>query len=439
MNLLIVELKKHEVVFASFSSKRGEPIFIEATRHNLDDEETLPRLLAELVGKAGDERKVVLALPADRFFSRELSLPVSDRHKLRELLPLELKGETAVDADELVFDALPLAAGRVLAIWAKKRDLVEKIHLFTEAGLEPEIVTTSLFHWGALLPVGTAAGALAITDNEGLAVFQDGAPVCFRTLTSGDPQAEIARTLAALEITSGLQPATVYRHGSYNGGAATNEPPPFARLPMTGTYADTFGGDGVAAGDLAGAYAVAKACTAGEPLNLRTGPLAFTATRNKVRRKLRLTLALAIAFALLLLSESGVRYFLVRNDLHSLNNSIRAAYREIFPTRKKPVDEVAELRSEIKRLGGSRTSSSVLPVLKMLSEVKGEEISGIYEAELDGNDVRLKGDARSIQAVNDFKGRAAAFFTGAEVSEIKSRPDGSITFVFHGTYKEANK
>ena len=39
---------------------------------------------------------------------REIELPISDRRKVRDILPLELKGETAVDTDELVFDALSL-------------------------------------------------------------------------------------------------------------------------------------------------------------------------------------------------------------------------------------------------------------------------------------------------------------------------------------------
>jgi general secretion pathway protein L len=143
----------------------------------------------------------------------------------------------------------------------------------------------------------------------------------------------------------------------------------------------------------------------------------------------------AAAVVVLVFAESAVRYALAKRDLASIDLSIRGVYKEIFPTRKKPVDEVAEVRSEIKRLEGAKTSSNLLKLLKDLAEVKGDEVTGIYETEVDGSEVRLKGEARSFQAANDFKGRAAKLFDGGEVSEIKSRPDGSVTFSFRGKIK----
>ena len=85
---------------------------------------------------------------------REIELPITDRRKVREVLPLEMKGETAVDTDELVFDVLSLEGGKFLAIWAKREKIAEHIRMMTEQGMEPEIVTASLFHWQTLLPDG---------------------------------------------------------------------------------------------------------------------------------------------------------------------------------------------------------------------------------------------------------------------------------------------
>jgi general secretion pathway protein L len=138
---------------------------------------------------------------------------------------------------------------------------------------------------------------------------------------------------------------------------------------------------------------------------------------------------------LLLFVESGVRYYLVKRDLASLELSIKGIYKEVFPTRSKAVDEVSELRAEIKKLESAKTSSNVLKLLKDLAMIKGDDVGGIYETEVDGPEVRLKGDARSFQAVNDFKVRASKILDQAEVSEIKSRPDGSVTFNFRGKMK----
>lgn len=425
MDILIVQLKRNELILAGFRPKKGGVSFLCAERHPLEGGEgEISRILRETPATAG-ERRVVLALPPTLLFMRELEMPITDRAKVRELLPLELKGETALDTDALAFDALPLAQGKFLAVWGRSKELAEKIELLKGAGLEPELVTASLFHWNKLAP---AAGTVAVTDGEALAAYRDGAAIFFRALPAGSGEAELARTVAALELARGVQ---VDRVISYVRSSEASASPAQAVPGLAGA----FGEDAHAAHDLAGAYAVAAAVAEGSALNLRRGSLAYTAGNEKLYKRLRLTMILAAALVLLVFAESGVRYYLVQRDLASLDLSIRGIYKEIFPARKKVVDEVSELRSEIKKLEGAKTSSNVLKLLKDLAEVKGEDVSGIYETEVDGSEVRLKGDAQSFQAANDFKGRAAHLFDGAEVSEIKSRPDGSVSFTFRGKTK----
>ncbi|GAB7028197.1 type II secretion system protein GspL [Geotalea toluenoxydans] len=437
MNLLIIQLKRNELVFANFRSKRGELSFIEAARHPLSQEDSLPVLLQEFAAKKAEERRVILAIPSNHLFMREMELPIADRRKVRELLPLELKGETAVDTDQLVFDALPLTEGKVLAVWAKHHWLQETIALLVEKGLEPEIVTASLFNWQSLIPAEAGTGTVALTDGESLVVYQDKKPIFFRVLAGGE--SETARTLAAVEIAKGTAVERAFAHGGHSRQDAPGTSPAAASispLAIDGEFAETFAGDADAARDLAGAYAVARAVIAGDAINLRSGDLAYTAGTAKTRKKLRLSMILAGCVVALLFAEAGLRWYLVKKDLDSLNSSINKIYREVFPTRKKAVDEVAELRSEIKRLNSGKASSNTLIVLKTLAEAKGDDIFGVFEAEIDGNQVRLKGDAKSFQAVNDFKTKSASLLSGAEVSETKSKPDGSVTFVLRGTLKE---
>ncbi len=443
MNYLIVHVTKNESIFARFQKRRGTLVFLDASRNPLDSEHSLPALLAERGGRREDET-IVLSLPPGLLFLREIDLPISDRRKIREVLPLELKGETAVDTDDLVFDGLPLEDGKVLAVWVKRKDVAESIRIMTEARMEPEFVTASLFHWQRLLPAEDS-GVVAITDGEAVAVYRDGRPLFFRPLTEGEFLVEVKKTLTALEIGKGVQVEKVFLHGGAARGyadyssAAAPADIRFIPLPIAGEPAETFGDDHAAALDLAGAYAAARATLSGDPVNFRSGNLSYTAGRDLARRKFRLSMALAAVFVLFLFGEAGLRYFLVKRDLDSLNASIRTIYREVFPNRKKPVDEVGELRSEIKRLGGGAATGNTLAALKQIAEMKGDDVTGIYEAEVEGGQVRLKGDARSIQAVNDFKARAGVMYTGAEVAEIKSRPDGSVSFVFRGTLKGGEK
>ena len=425
MDILIVQLKRTELVLAGFRAKKGGVSFVSAERHPLEGEEgELSRILKGTSLDAGEHR-VILSLPPTMLFMRELELPISDRAKVRELLPLELKGETALDTDALAFDALPLTGGKFLAVWGRVKELSEKIELLKDAGLEPEMVTASLFHWNKLAP---ASGTVAVTDGEALAAFGDGAPLYFRALPAGSGETELTRTVAALELARGVQVGQVISHAT---GSKGGDSP----APSSHGLSEAFGEDAHAAHDLAGAYAVAAAVADGSALNLRRGALAYTAGSDKLYRRLRLSMILAAALVLLVFAESGVRYYLVQRDLASLDLSIKGIYKEVFPTRKKAVDEVSELRSEIKRLEGAKTSSNLLKLLKELAEIKGEDVAGIYETELNGADVSLKGDAKNFQVANDFKARAATLLDGAEVSDTKSRQDGSVTFTLRGKMK----
>ncbi|NVN98763.1 MAG: general secretion pathway protein GspL, partial [Geobacteraceae bacterium] len=121
-----------------------------------------------------------------------------------------------------------------------------------------------------------------------------------------------------------------------------------------------------------------------------------------------------------------------------LNASITGLYKEVFPTRAKAVDEVSELKAEIKKLGASG-SDGALSVLKKLTDAKGDDPREIYEVDFDGTTVSGRGYDRSVQTVSDFKTKALLQFATFEVSEIKSRPDGSVSFAFRGALKGGGK
>jgi general secretion pathway protein L len=431
MNCLVIQLAAGEAVFARFARRGGNLAFLKAERHELTEETPLPALLSGL--KEDAQSRVILSIPASQLFFREVEIPISDRKKLRELLPMELKGETALDADELLFDSIPVAEGRVLAVWCRKSYVAEQIALLAEHGLEPEVVTSALLHWQQLLPNETGR-TVAITDGEAVAFFGDGTPLFFRALAGG--RRELDRTIAAVEAAKETALDALYLHGPVLRG--TREEWPGEPLPPKPDMAALFAEAGASLA-LASSYAVVRDCLTGNPVNFRQRELAYTAGDLRLRKKLMLTAGLAALLVVLTFGELGLRYFLAKRDLDSLNGSIRTMYRQIFPDRKKPVDEVSELRSEIRRLGGSGQGATVLPLLKKVAELKTDDIAGIYEVEIEGGQLRLKGDARSVQAVNDFRARSAALFGNPELGEVKSRPDGSVSFVFRATPKGGEK
>lgn len=142
---------------------------------------------------------------------------------------------------------------------------------------------------------------------------------------------------------------------------------------------------------------------------------------------------------MLLFAGKGLQYRAAVADTASLNKSIATIYREIFPSRAKAVDEISEIKGEIKKLAGVESSSGYLDILKKLADAKGNSINGLYEAELEGRNLRIKGDASSAQKVNELKAALAPLLATVELGEVKSRPDGTVGFSLTGTLKEGTK
>lgn len=428
MFITVIQKKTAEFIISRFQVKRGALLFVRGVRHLLTEEDVSVDDILASWGAECQADRLVLALPPTLFSLRELDLAVSDRKKCRDIIPLELKGETAADTDEPVYEALPLAGGRTAAIWVKQSLLAEELQLLAAHGLDPEIITCSMFNWQELLP-DPCEGGVALTDGESVAIYRDRQPLFFRALPKGGEN-PLAATIAAVELAKEVRVETIFSLGAPMPGTV--------ELPYGGQLANAFPGDSAAAADLAAHYAMARELAFGDPVNLRRGALRFTRAGDNLKKKLRITGALAAALVLLVFAEAGVRYFILQRDITSLNSSIRAIYKNVFPTRTKAVDEVAELKAEIKRLGATG-SEGALAVLKRLTDAKGDEPREIYEVDFDGVQVTGRGYDRSAQGVNDFKTKAALQFGAFEVSEIKSRSDGSVSFAFRGTLKGGGK
>lgn len=428
MEILVVAQRPGELAAARFSCRRKEVAFIDGQRVPLESQHGLGDAVAAMAPLRQGVDCVVLAADPALFSFRDMELPLRDRRKLRQVLPLELKGETAQEADELQFEALP-ADDRVLALWMKKKVLAEFITTFAGAGWEPAVVTTPLLYRRYLVPQQEPDAAFAVADAAGVAVFSAAQPVYFRPFRSGTWKSELERTLAALELGKGLEVPQVYLIGDQAEEAVSLQGKEGERVYFPLSC------DEVGDADL---YAVACAVAEGDVADFRHGEFAYRGQFDQLMKKLRLTAILAGILGLLLIAEGVVRYTFVRRDLLSLDKSIAAIYRDAFPGRRKAVDEVAELKAEIRRLGGTMPSVGVLTVLRRVSEAKTDDIIGIYEAEVEGGKLQVKGDARSTEAVAQFKGRLAPFMD-AEVTEMKSNNDGSVSFILRGAFKEGAK
>ncbi len=436
MDCLILQVATTELTVAHFGVTRGATELIGAASIELNGERTLAEAIGGVAEKIVGSPRVVLCLSPALFAQRSITLPFNDMRKVREVLPAHLQGECAMPIDELSLGVMAAGTGRFLALWALKRDIGEAISRFRDAGLEPQVITALPFAYGEL--PGIPADCF-VCDGTILALIRGGKLSYFRTFNTTPTGPMIAATLAALELSGGELPTRLCLIGAAAVTMAPDSLPLAAEVVAVPTDLGKLFKNEETFQQLAGHYAVARACFAGRLPDFRQGEHAWTAGDAKLRRKLVLTGLLATGIMVLLLAQEGLKYRAVTTDLAAVNKSIAAMYREIFPTRSKAVDEVAEIKGEIKKLSGVESTGSYLDVLKIVAEAKGNTINGLYEAEYEGRTIRIKGDARSNQAVNEFKAALMPLMASVELGEVKSRPDGMVGFTLTGTMKETNK
>ncbi len=436
MDYLILQVEDKLLTVARFGMSRRSAELIAAASLVLDEERSLADAVRNVAENMAGSPRVVLCLPPVLFAQRSITLPFNDLRKVRAVLPSHLQGEIALPVEELALGVLPDGEGHFLALWARTSDIGAAIVAFREGGLEPQVVSSLPF---ALADLPGVPPDCVVCSGNTLAVLSSSHLTYFRAFNSAVTTPMIAATLSALELSAGSQPPRLCLIGAgVELADADTLPLPVEVVEVPPELGHLFKNDETFH-QLAGLYAVAQACYAGTLPDFRQGELAWTAGDARLRRKLLLTGILAAVVVLLLFIGKGFQYRAASADIASLNKSIESMYHEIFPTRSKAVDEISEIKGEMRKIGGIETSGGYLDVLKKLAEAKGNSINGLYESELEGRTLRIKGDANSAQAVNEFKAALAPLLSVSELGEVKSRPDGTVTFRITGTLREGTK
>lgn len=437
MDYLILQVEEKRVLAAQFRFSGHSSELAGAASFEREGERSLADTLAQVATRVKAGSRVILCLPPAIFAMRTLQLPLDDLRKVREVLPAHLQGELPLPVDELALDVLAAGKGVFLALWAKKNEIAHAIEVCRGAGIEPQIVSSLPFASNYILGVPDDC---ALYDGNALTVMAAGQLTFFRALEAPSAPQTVPATFSALELTGMPLPPQICLIGPAGSGLAEagTLPLPAQLLTAPADSGRLFKNEQTYQ-QLAGLHAVARACQAGRLPDFRRGELAWTAGDATLRKKLLLSALLAAVLIVGLLANKWLHYRAVRADLASVNSSIAALYRDIFPNRAKAVDELAEVKGEIRKLTGTEGSSAYLDLLKKLAEAKGATINGLYEAEVEGRSLRVKGDARSAQAVNQFKESLEPILASSQLGEVKSRPDGNVSFSLTGTLKEVTR
>lgn len=434
MDCLIIQIEPDRLRSARFSFSGTGVTCPGVDELSLDGEHDLQKPLFRLLQGGGESVHTVVCLHPSLVAQRVVTLPFTELRKVREVLPGQMQGETALPVEEIVFDALPLEPGEFLALWARRSQVREAIDRCISLGCEPRVVTSGVAAW-PFLP-GCPDDAL-VTDGRVVAVVRAGRLRCWQTVPGRDRGEEIRRCLAAWELAGHVLPTRLLVFGRQMADVETLSDQAYSveRLPLPQEWVRLFGNDDVFQNS-AELCAVALAYRYKALPDFRRGDLVWTVGDVFLKKRLLITVGLALVAVLLFFVYQGLQYRRAQTDLTSVNSSITTLYREVFPGRRAAVDEIAEIKGELRKLSTRSRGAGVLAQLKGLAEAKGSTIDSLYEVEIEGNALRIKGDARSSQAVTDFKGALGSLAASVTVGELKSKPGGTVGFSLSATLKE---
>lgn len=434
--VLMIDIKKDGVFAGLYTPGRTEPsgFFNEAlplsadgAAHIRDLKHALSQILHSIqVLGFKDFESVLVSIPATDLSIRMLTIPFDERDKILEALPFELTGLLPFEPDDAVLDAIPLGNGKALAAAVEKKVLREYLEAFTEAGLEPSWIGSSLLSMPLLFnELYGGPGAKAFINRESITVSEEGRLKFFKPVKRVDG---LRLALTYLEA-EGIALSEVY---------STGWPPEdlAALLPDIKTN-ETIVLPGNYPPEGAGVYALfltLKGRFLEDTLNFRKGEFEYTKEKIELKRKLKFT-AIALSVILVLIaSDVYIRYLTLANELAAYKETLRVSYLQLFPGEKDIGDEVYQLEAKVKALQkdaeAAKGGFSPLNVMNSMAREAGSVKARLNDISIANGRVTAKGEAESFEGANRLKSALSKdpLFTDAKLTDVKARAGGGATF-----------
>jgi type II secretion system protein L len=385
--------------------------------------------------------KIISAIPGRLFSQRVLTLPFADRKRVEKALPFEVEDVVPFDLGDIVIDHLVLggsaakkdAETQVLCMMLPKAVLRRHLELLAEAGIDPQVIVPSYAGLSAvanMMPKDTAPFLLCGSD---VCFRHDGTLKALRSFSDSQSTGGLYHVLQALETEQKekLEKAALL----IDDGAAR------AVLAEAGMAVD------LVIPEINGKKAqdpVSLGVALLDELNFRKGEFAFRVADEGTRRRKRMLLITGAVAAMLLIVNIGVKYSIVQSGYGKLDTEIKEVYRQAVPDGKPAADPVRQLRDKLneakKRFGALGSGTSALDVMKVVTDVIPKEVRvGFTEFVLEGERLKLQGEASSFEAVDKIKAelQKSPLFADVTVQDTRMGVDNKVKFRFDIKLRQA--
>jgi len=395
-------------------------------------------LIDILVNKSGDwaGAKIIASIPGHRFTQRLVHFPFSDRKRVEKALPFELEDNVPFALDDVVIDYLILDGGKtakdtdaskeaaVLGIMLPKEVLKRHLELLASAGIDPQVIVPSYNGLDALSKMMKVEGCTLLTCGSDLCLRSGETVKGLRSFSGSGSTSGIRHTVQALEIEQKERVEKVLALCPDDSLQTI-----FAEMGIAVEQAVPELGGEKAADPLSLGLALS------EHVNFRKQEFAYHLADEGARRRKRTLIIAGVVAAALLVVNLGVKLYVVETAYGKLDKEIRDVYRQAVPDAKVVADPLRQLRSSLeearKKFGVLGTGTSALDAMKAVTDGIPKEVRvGFQEFNLEGDRLKLQGEAASFESVDKIKAelQKAALFSDVTVLDTRMGTDNKVKF-----------
>ncbi|MBI5182565.1 MAG: pilus assembly protein PilM [Nitrospirae bacterium] len=357
--------------------------------------------------------------------SRIIKLPIKDTKKIDKTIPFEAEENFPFPPEGLIIDYQILESGEkdtTVAIVAVEKDKIKaNLDALLNSGIDPMVIDVPPSAISAIASryLEGRKGCYAIvyigSQDADVGIYKEGRIRSFRNIPLMEGwEKEVSNTLYAYQAIQGDEIEDIYLCGNtIKDGALKGEIK--GNYNIEPLYIElTNGQDKKIEGEYTKALGLALRGAGGKgfKINLRRGEFAYRKEHAEFRKKTVYTAAIAGIALLLLILNFSIKYYMIESRYNSITKEIRKAFKEAMPDVKNIVNEQQQLKSAVMdtkkrlRLLGGRASGDIT-ALDLFKEVTEKMPTGhkvvLFEFSLEGDKVRLFGEAASFEAADKIK------------------------------------
>ena len=165
-------------------------------------------------------------------------------------------------------------------------------------------------------------------------------------------------------------------------------------------------------------------------INLRIGQFAYRKDAEKTGKALRVTVILAFLLALAIHASTMFQTIMIKKDVTAITSDMRGSYSNLFPSDKKTVDVLNQLKSHIREIEEKDDTMTGISTLKFLMELsKRKESYLVYtDIQIEKNLIKMKAETSSMDDLSKIKTKLSEFLQDVSISDVKSTALGKILF-----------